>query len=314
LTVAAITILAALTFAVTFDILRNRRIRFRTLRIPARYSAAIDGKTKFRLLHISDIHLTSSTLHRLKPFEKLADTEWDFVMITGDLIDDESGIEPVSRALGRLKARYGKYAVLGNHDYICFCAKNIYQWFRVLTYSLFGKPPSFCPKNDIERLAACLEQNHITLLRNQLKEGVAEHGVKFQIIGIDDPSTDRDDPACLYSSVNEDAFRLVIMHSPCRLGAISPLKPEIVLCGHTHGGQIRFPVFGALSTHSDASRREPSGLVNLEGCRVHISPGMGSGRIVPFRILSPPEITEIVLEKLSFEVEVSAEKSDESIF
>ena len=305
MTVAAISILTILALAVTFDILRNQRIRFRTLRIPSQYSAASDGKTRFRILHISDIHLTSSTLHKLEPFEKLAETEWDFVMITGDLIEDESGIEPVCEALGRLRARYGKYAVLGNHDYICFCAKNIYQWFRVLTYTFFGLPPSFCPKNDIERLAACLEQNRITLLRNELKEGVTENGERFQVIGIDDPSTGRDEPACLYSSVKEDAFRLVIMHSPRRLRAIRPLKPEIVLCGHTHGGQIRFPVFGALSTHSDASRREPSGLVYLEGCRLHISPGIGSGRIVPFRILSPPEITEIVLEKLSSAVEMS---------
>jgi len=309
LTVLILSILAVLTLAVTFDIFRNRKIRFRTLRIPFEYSGSSNGKSGFRILHVSDIHLTSSTMQRLKPFENLAETKWDFVLITGDLIDDDSGIEPVCKALGRLEAKYGKYAVLGNHDYICFSAKNFYQWVRILINSFFKLPTSFCSSNDIERLAACLKENGITLLRNQLEERVSENGEKFQIIGIDDPSTDRDKPAGLYSSVNEDAFRLVIMHSPCRLRAIRPFKPEIVLCGHTHGGQICFPLFGALSTHSDASRRESSGLVYLEGCRVHISPGIGAGRIVPFRILAPPEITEIVLEQSSSAIEVSAEKT-----
>ncbi len=298
-----------LTLAVALDIFRNRKIRFRTLRIPSEYSGSSNGKSGFRILHVSDIHLTSSTMQRLKPFENLAETKWDFVLITGDLIDDDSGIEPVCKALGRLEAKYGKYAVLGNHDYICFSAKNFYQWVRILINAFFKLPTSFCSSNDIEHLAACLKENGITLLQNQLEERVSENGEKFQIIGIDDPSTDRDKPAGLYSSVNEDAFRLVIMHSPCRLRAIRPFKPEIVLCGHTHGGQICFPLFGALSTQSDASRRKSSGLVYLEGCRVHISPGIGAGRIVPFRIFAPPEITEIVLEQSSSAIEVSAEKT-----
>jgi len=297
LTNVVISILAALALAVVLEILRNRKVRFRTLRIPSEYAAALNEKAEIGILHISDIHLTSSTLHRLKPLERLAEKQWDFIFITGDLIDDESGIEPVCEALGRLRARYGKYAVLGNHDYICFRARNIFQWFRVLIYPVTGSPPSFCAKNDIEPLADCLEQNGIKLLRNQLEEGVTESGGKFQIIGIDDPSTERDKPYGLYQFVNEDAFRLVIMHSPRRLQAIHLFKPDLVLCGHTHGGQIRLPFFGALSTHSDASRRESSGLVFLGGCRVHISPGIGSGSVLPIRILSQPEITEIILEQ-----------------
>lgn len=309
MTVVVFSILAALTLAVILEIIRNRKIRFRTLRIPPVHSSLTNWESELRILHISDIHLTSSTLYRLKPFENLTEKKWDFVVVTGDLIEDDSGIEPVCEALGRLEARYGKYAVLGNHDYICYSAKSIYHWFRIFINTFFELPVPFCNDNDIERLEASLREKGFTLLRNQLEEVVTENGEKFQIIGIDDPSTGRDKPTGLYSSVNENAFRLVLMHSPHRLRAIYPFKPEIVLCGHTHGGQIRFPLIGPLSTHSDALRRESSGLVYLEGCRVHISPGIGAGRTVPFRILSPPEITEIVFEKSGSAIEVSAEKT-----
>ncbi|OGG06730.1 MAG: hypothetical protein A3F83_16210 [Candidatus Glassbacteria bacterium RIFCSPLOWO2_12_FULL_58_11] len=288
---------SALALAVVFEMLRNLRIRFRTLNILIPSSGEPGRDSRYSILHISDIHLTRDSLSRLEPLRKLAGREWDFILITGDLIDDDSGIAPVCKVLGALKARYGKFAVLGNHDYTAYRARNPWQWLKLLSLTFYPvRFEVFCAPNAIDRLAGTLERNGIRLLRNELAEGWTESGEAYQIFGIDDPSTNKDDPAPLYGSVRENALRLVIMHSPRRVESVKPFQPDLVLCGHTHGGQIRLPFFGAISTHSDAPRRACAGLTNLAGCRMHISPGMGAGRVLPFRILAPPEITEIVLE------------------
>ena len=137
----------------------------------------------------------------------------------------------------------------------------------------------------------------LTLNKKEGPKDRLDNGTPWQIIGIDDPATDRDRPQPLYPKVAGEAMRIVLTHSPVRLESLRPFGPEVVLCGHTHGGQICLPFFGSLTTHSDADRRKSAGLVELGGCRVYISSGMGEGRALPIRILSRPELTEIVIVK-----------------
>ena len=257
-----------------------------------------DGSDKYlRILHISDTHLCSNTLNRLNAIEAEAGTKWDLVLVTGDLIENDSGIKPIAKALSCLEATYGKYAVFGNHDYFGYTSNNPYQWlsnilgcFRRQTGDKYGH------KNDIEALRASLENGAgVKVLINEALEINTPAGRNIQIFGIDDPSKGRDRAELLYGQVDPEALRIVIMHSPHNLKSIKPLRPEIILCGHTHGGQVRLPFIGPITSASDAPRSKASGLVELEDMRVHVSPGLGAGKLFPFRFDSPREVTEIIL-------------------
>ncbi len=292
-------LLCGLSAVLACELFNGRRIRFRTLKLGPAVKTKADRLEQLRVLHLSDIHASGTTGRRLAAVEAMSDKEWDFVFITGDLIEDDSGIESVADVLGKLKARYGKFAVLGNHDYFSFQPQNILQWFKVVLGDIIGPEKITCRvPNNLERLLESLECVGVRVLRNEVEQVVTEQGCTCQIFGMDDPTTERDNPASLYESKNEEALRLVLMHSPERLECVRPIDPKVVMCGHTHGGQIRIPFFGALFTGSDAPRRTPSGLICLDGCRVHISSGMGTGLVFPYRIYSPPEITELIIPQV----------------
>ncbi len=274
---------------------RCSKIRFRSLKIPVADGANAIFPT-LRILHLSDIHLTAATAGLLDQLAFLQRHRWDFVMVTGDLIDDDSGIEPVCSFLGRLESTCGKYAVLGNHDYKSIRARSCAAWLNLFGRIMFmNNTRGLGAPNDIGRLSSTLAENGVRLLRNEAAEGKFPDGGEFQVFGIDDPTTGRDRPAELYPHKNNAALRFVLTHGPTSIAKLARLEPELVFCGHTHAGQIRLPVLGAITTRSDAERHSCSGLVQLNGCRLHISPGVSAGRLFPFRLLARPEVTEIVL-------------------
>ncbi|MFC1614243.1 metallophosphoesterase [Gemmatimonadota bacterium] len=297
ITIAAL-IFSGLLAALAYGLYNSRRVRFRTLRVGSVVVTGNEPLKELEVLHISDIHSSRKTAHKLAKIESLSEKLWDFVFITGDLIEDDTGIEHVSAALGKLKTRYGKFAVLGNHDYYSYRPRNVNQWFKVVFGNVLKLRKNFCRvANDIERLLEKLDQNGVRVLRNDVVEGVTEQGRSYQVFGIDDPKVGRDNPAALYRYKNFEALRLVLMHSPERLENILPLEPEIVMCGHTHGGQVRVPFFGALYTDSDAPRKGASGFVSIERCRLHISSGFSAGLAFPYRFYSPPEITQLIISQ-----------------
>ena len=279
-----------------YEIWRCRKIGFRTLRVEAA-DFTTENFPPLSILHLSDLHLTATTVSRLEQLVFLAERKWDFVLISGDLIDDDSGIEPVCDFLGKLKADYGKFAVLGNHDFKCIRGGAFPGWINVFFRAvILGRSHGLGVANDVERLEHSLAASGVQLLRNEAASADVDGAGEVQIFGVDDPSTGRDRPEQLYSMKNPRALRLVLTHSPKSIAKLIPLQPELVLCGHTHAGQIRLPAFGALATRSDAGRKSCHGLVEIDGCRLHISPGIGAGRLFPLRLLARPEVTELIIK------------------
>ncbi len=87
------------------------------------------------------------------------------------------------------------------------------------------------------------------------------------------------------------------MHSPDPAPEIAALGYDLAVYGHTHGGQVRMPIVGALITNSDVPRRIVSGLVRFGRSYAHISPGLGTSKYAPFRFLCRPEATLLELRR-----------------
>lgn len=274
---------------------RCARVRLTELRV--RVDCPDLGDSGLTLLHISDLHLTTKRMDRLEDIERAARRDWDLVLLTGDYVEETAALFPLAETLVRLRARYGVYAVLGNHDHYHYRADNPWRWFKVLVGSLtHQRCESLGDTLDTGVLIRIMEGAGVRALVNEQVEIDLDGRVKLQLFGIDDPSSNRDDPGSLYHLMSDAALRLVLIHSPRHLARLAPLKPHLVLCGHTHGGQVALPLIGALSTGSDAPRRAASGMVTQDGLKVHISPGAGAGTVFPWRILSPAGITSIRLD------------------
>jgi predicted MPP superfamily phosphohydrolase len=91
------------------------------------------------------------------------------------------------------------------------------------------------------------------------------------------------------------AFGLAVAHSPDPAPELAALGYDLMVFGHTHGGQVRLPLVGPLVTNSHVPRRIASGLVRMGNAYAHISPGLGTSKYAPFRFLCRPEATVLEL-------------------
>ena len=175
-------------------------------------------------------------------------------------------------------------AVLGSNDYFAPRFRN------PLTY--FMGPSSrrrrSSPRNPWRELVEGLEARGWTVLANrrgQLGD--------IELAGMDDPHIRRDDPDVLVPA-NGDAstrLRLGVVHSPYRraLDAFAGNGYDLVLAGHTHGGQVCLPGVGALVTNCDLPRDQVRGLSRWGSSWLHVSAGLGTSKYAPFRFACRPE-------------------------
>jgi len=161
--------------------------------------------------------------------------------------------------------------VLGNHDYIPF-----------------GRDHG---ANDVARLREVLSGAGLTVLTNEARP---VRGGGLYVVGVDDPATRRDDLAHAMAGVPPDACALALAHSPdvaLRLGA---RRPDLILAGHTHGGQIRLPRLGALMTLSALPKTLAMGLGRYEDVPLFVSRGIGYSTL-NLRLGTPPEVALLTL-------------------
>ncbi|MGH9474818.1 MAG: metallophosphoesterase [Terriglobales bacterium] len=238
---------------------RARDPQITHLEVPLpRLPRALDG---LRIAHLSDIHygLFLSPEALLRVLELTQAQRPDLVAITGDFVTQSPVfMEPVAEMLGRLRAPLGVFAVLGNHD------------FRA------GADP----------LTRALRRNCIKVLRNQHRL-LHHHGAVFQIAGVDDSRQHPDMAAALGPTRNR--FTLLLAHNPMELAAAARCGVDLVLSGHTHGGQIKFAFAEPLY-----QRFLPAGFLSLDATRMYVSRGLGKV-IVPMRVGAPPELAFLTL-------------------
>ncbi|HEY3298381.1 MAG TPA: metallophosphoesterase [Armatimonadota bacterium] len=253
-------------------------LRLREIDIPiSNLPEPLDG---FTIFHVSDIHTSSIGKLEQRLMDILSSVHADLGVITGDLVRKRKKPEAVKEVLSHFKARLGVYAVTGNSDY------------RL--------------KVPLHNLVSAMDEIGIRFLMNS-NVTCDVNGVKLQIIGVEDPFKARDDMNAAMAGLSDDGFRLLLAHSPDILLKLEGRRVDLILAGHTHGGQIRFPGIGALWLHCRHHLGISDGLYTPDelcrklrrtdiGSSLYVSRGLGSSNIRA-RFLCPPEVTKITLRR-----------------
>lgn len=223
-----------------------------------------------RAVHISDIHFGNAfdSLWIKKIVRIINGTSPDFIFITGDFLLDEkkSSICKLAGILKGLASRMGIWAVLGNHDLYC-------------DYSFL-----------IDKLKEC----KIKFLQNQAAEYKIEKGSLY-LLGVNDPYHGEDNLNLAIDGIGHDMPKILLAHSPDIIDEAVECGIDLVVAGHTHGGQVRLPGFKKLISVDLSHKKFISGLFDVNGTLMYVNKGIGRVNL-PFRLFCRPEIAVFDIE------------------
>jgi predicted MPP superfamily phosphohydrolase len=252
------------------------------------------GSEVLSVLHVSDLHFLARDDRKARFLADLRRP--DVAVATGDLVGEPEAVERVVAALRPVRGRLGSYFVLGSNDYFAPRPVNYLRYFRKYRGQRKG-----ARRGRSRELVAALEADGWTHLKN-IRRDVSLDGTWVELVGLDDSHIHRGD---LRSAPRRHPrrFGLAVTHSPDPAPELAALGYDLVVAGHTHGGQVRLPLVGALVTNSHMPRSLSRGLLRLGPAYVHISPGMGTSKYAPFRFLCRPEATLLELSPKASRVE-----------
>lgn len=231
------------------------RVEIKSPKIPA-------GIPPIRIVLISDIHSQDTPLLETRLPGIISAQKPDLILYTGDSANTEKGIAVFRGLMQRLTAIAPVYAVEGNWD--------IQRWQRT---QLFGG-------TDIHELAGMA-----------IKADV--RGAELWLAGV--PYQSADDVPTMLDSIPTKAFTILLYHSSDFVGSLEPGKVDLYCAGHTHGGQVALPFYGALITFSKFGKKYESGLYHVGETWLYVNRGIGmeGGPTPNVRFWARPEITVI---------------------
>ncbi|MEX1162126.1 MAG: metallophosphoesterase [Nitriliruptor sp.] len=266
-----------------------------------RFERALRHPGRLRILHIADTHLAPWQDHRVRFLASLADLDHDLVIATGDLLGWADHEDATARALAPLTSggRPG-IVVLGSNDRFGPVAKSPLAYFTAPERRVHGR------RLDTARFVGALEHHGYQVLVDATAE-VATPAGTVAVGGIDDPhlafgrGRSPDEvlpPATQVAPTDLDAtLRLGLVHAPYQaaLDRLVDAGHDVLLAGHTHGGQVRLPGVGALTANCDIPLDQARGASRWRGRFLHVSPGLGHSAYAPVRFACRPEATLIEL-------------------
>jgi hypothetical protein len=270
------------------------------------------------ILHLSDLHcrarerVQALKLARLRRL--LAGESYDLVLFTGDLIHDTAGLPAALAFLAELRPRLGFFSVPGNRDYwesgftallgtaaeraerplaaqlregVSRLRRMLRQVRRNERFTLGVRP------NDVAAMHAALAAQGIQPLVNRAVQ-VAGPDVDLWLAGVDDLTRGAPDLAAALAGVPAEALLVLLAHNPDAWLTPGAERADLVLSGHTHGGQIRLPLVGALYRQGTRiPRRQAAGWFARGRTRMFVSRGLGES--FPFRLGAAPQAALIHL-------------------
>ncbi len=258
--------LAGLALAIWGVCVRRRRVRVVTVEVPvAGLGAAFDG---YRIAQLSDLHVGSlcPPAWAQRWVRQVNELQVDAVALTGDYGSSGTRFhQAIAAALGELQACDGVFAVMGNHDY-------------------YG---------DGEPLMTLVQDSGIRLLRNE-HVTLERDGDRCCLAGIDDRYTRRTDIEAALCGRDLDQPLLVLAHDPQSFVELAERGAALVLCGHTHWGQLAVPWLARRFNYARLWQSYCAGSYRRGDSQLYVSPGLGTTG-PPVRIGTWPEITVIRL-------------------
>jgi uncharacterized protein len=255
------------------------------------------GARPIRILHISDVHMTPHARARQRWLSTLGALEPDLVINTGDNLADKEAVQYVLTSFGRLLDRPGVY-VWGSNDYYAPTFKNPLRYLEGPSRRE-RRSPRTLPWQDLGR--GFKEAGWIDLTHTRASLEIK--GARLGFRGTDDPHLNQDHYAEVAGPINREEIDVAIgvTHAPYRrvIDAMAYDGHDLIMTGHTHGGQVCVPFYGALVTNCDLDTRRAKGLSkHSAGGRtawLHVSAGVGTSPYAPIRFACPPEATLLTL-------------------
>lgn len=238
-----------------------------------RLARKIDGVDGLRIGHISDLHFTGQyqPAHYHFVLDRLLELDADLIVIAGDIIDKSKCLPWIEPILGKLTAPLGCFFVLGNHDLRISEISEVTQ--RLMAAGLFDLGSA----------------NHSIEL--------ATTKSKIELLGNELPWLDRNQQPNSNPPFSEppasDVLRLGVSHSPDQIRWARRHNIDLMLAGHTHGGQVRFPGVGPIVAPSMNGSKFASGVFHLPPTLMHVSRGIAGTH--PLRWRCTPEITLLTI-------------------
>jgi uncharacterized protein len=254
-----------------------------------------------RVLHLSDLHLVPRQARKRRWIASLAELEPDLVVDTGDNLAHPGAVPPLLDALGPLLDVPGVF-VFGSNDYFAPSFRNPVRYLLPDD----GRRHTRTPKLPWRRLRQGLEGRGWVDLTNARAE-LTVGDTRIAFAGVDDPHLEYDDLAAVAGPADASAdLRVGVAHAPYLrvLDQFAGDGYDVVLAGHTHGGQLRLPVCGALVTNCDLDTGRSRGLHrhpadsrpgDAGSSWLHVSAGAGTSPYAPVRFCCRPEATLLTL-------------------
>lgn len=220
-----------------------------------------------RIAFLSDFHVGSHSGDVARLATIVADAaraEADLILFGGDYVNLQpvgGGRVPphaIAPVLARLHGQLGRFAILGNHDCI-YGGTEVAEAFRT---------------------------SEIALLQDEWAS-VRYENDEISLLGLPDGEIDRPEPPRLLAAIDPDCPTIVLSHDPVWFAHMP--AGQLMLAGHTHGGQVKLPFIGPITNQSKAPLRWSYGLIKEDGRYLYVTSGLGSS-FLPIRIGVPPEI------------------------
>ena len=249
-----------------------------------------------RVLHLSDLHLTPRHKGRVAWVQSLAALDPDVVVVTGDFLAHQQAVPVVMEALDPLLHVPGLF-VLGSNDYYAPTPVQPWKYLRGPSEMDAGRPE--LPWGDLVTGLTAAGWHDLSNARSSIEVA----GQQWDVRGVDDPHIERDQYDLVAGEFDSAAdLRVGVAHAPYLrvLDAMAADHADLILAGHTHGGQLCIPGVGALVTNCDLDTKRAKGLSrhpadDEAGAFLHVSAGLGTSPYAPVRFACPPEATLLTL-------------------